>query len=61
MGDAGIDRDHEIQLRYERRRIRKISKLVAQSKNIAAFIQNRRIVGADILLQADEGRFDIQN
>ena len=39
MRDAGVDRDDQIQLRYQRRGIGKILKCVAVIKNIGALFE----------------------
>ena len=55
MRDAGVDRDDQIQLRYQRRGIGKILKRVAVVKNIGTISEQGGILGANVLLQADKG------
>jgi hypothetical protein len=40
VGDAGVDRDHEVELFDQRRRVRKALKFGSKVKNIASFPKN---------------------
>ena len=57
MRDAGVHRDDQIQLRYQRCGIGKILECVAAIKNIGALLENRVVVGTNVLLQADKDDF----
>ena len=48
MSDAGIHRDHQVEVRNKRRGIRKIFQRIAKMKNIVAFLQHCHIVGTDV-------------
>ena len=54
MSDAGIHRDHEIQIRNERCGIGESLQLIAEMKKITSIFQHGRVAGADILLQTDK-------
>ena len=60
VSDAGFHRDHEVQIRDERRRVGETPQLIAEMKKVASIIQQHRVGRADILLQAYKCRIDIQ-
>ena len=60
MRDAGIDRDDEVQMRDQGCRVGESPEVVAEMQHIAPLLKQQRIVGADLPLQADESRGDIQ-
>jgi hypothetical protein len=60
MGDAGVHRDHEIQIRNERCGVGESLQRIAEMRKIALIFQYRRVIGADILLQTYKHRFDVQ-
>ena len=60
MSDAGVYRDDEIQLRYERRGVAKVAKFIAEMENVAALPEQRRVGRTNVLLQADKRSVNIQ-
>ena len=60
MGDAGIDRNHQIQIRDHGGGIGEGFQLVVKMQKIAAILQHRCIVSANIPLQAHEVGVNIE-
>ena len=60
VNDAGIDGDHEVQIRDQCCGIGEIFDFVTEMQKVASFFQYCRVRGAHALLQAYECRIDIQ-
>ncbi len=61
MGDAGIHRDHQIEAGDQRGRRDEIGQMLAHVHNVAALAKRNLVLIARVLLQADEGRIEIQD
>ena len=59
MGDAGVDRNHQVKLRDQGGGIGKARKFGIGVENIAPLAKHEPIAGASVLLQADEPRLDV--
>ena len=59
MRDSGVDRYHEIQMRYQRRGVGKILKLMAEMNDAAPLLERRPVGGANFFLQADKRGVDV--
>jgi len=60
MGNAGIDRDHEVKVRYKFRRVGEIPEPAAKIENIGSLFQYRRVLDAALGLQAYKRGVDFQ-
>ncbi len=61
MGDAGIDADHEIEAAHKSRGLAEIGEVGGEVDNIGTRPQHGLIVRSRILLEADEGRVDVED
>src|SRR3984957_13704197 len=60
MRDRGVNRYHQIEMRYQRRGVGEPCKLVTEMNDVGAFPKRRHIGGANLFLQADERGVDIK-
>jgi len=60
VGDAGVDRDHEVEMLDQCRSVNEALKFGAKVKNIASFPKNDFIAGTNILLKTNELRFNVE-
>ena len=60
MGDAGVDRDHEVEMFDQCRSVNEALKFGSKVKNIASFPKNGFIAGTNIFLKTDELRISVE-
>ena len=60
MGDAGVDRDHKVEMFDQRGGVDKALKFGSKVKNIASFPKNDFIAGTNIFLKTDELSFNVE-
>ena len=61
MGDTGVDGDQQVKAGNQCGGLAEVGEISGQIDHVAPVPQNRRIVRARVLLQADKGRIGVED